>query len=65
MARRPRPAFEEPLNVVCVDGEVVITGPEHLHGAFSVEAALRSAALLERTAELARGDRRPDDAQQP
>lgn len=54
MVRRPRPAFDEPLRAVCVDGEVVITGPEHLHAVFSADAALRSAAILERMAELAR-----------
>ena len=61
MVRRPRPAFEEPLRAVCVDGEVVITGPEHLHAVFSVEAALRSAAILEKMAELARQCEPPEE----
>ncbi|MDB5445460.1 MAG: hypothetical protein JWQ97_777 [Phenylobacterium sp.] len=46
MAGTPRPTFQEPLEVVCVDGEVVVIGPEHMHGSFSVEAAQLSAAIL-------------------
>jgi hypothetical protein len=51
MTRPPRSPFEEPIKVECVDGEVVILGPAHLHGAFSPEAAQDSA---ERLAEMAR-----------
>lgn len=46
MLGRPRPTFQEPLRATTVDNEVVILGPGPIHGAFSLEAARRSATIL-------------------
>jgi len=53
MAREPRPTFKTPLQAERVDGEVVVTGPEHLHGAFSADAARESARILKDLADEA------------
>ena len=45
--------FDEPLRILCVDGEVVVVGPAHMHGAFTTEAARLSAILLAKVAQEA------------
>ena len=45
--------FDEPLRILCVDGEVVVIGPAHMHGAFTTEAARLSAVLLAQVAREA------------
>lgn len=57
MAPHPRPTFEKPLEADCVEGQVVVTGPEHMHGAFTADAAQESAKVLENMAEKARRPR--------
>jgi len=54
MASDPHGPFDEPLKIVWVEGEVVVLGPGHMHGAFTVEAAEVSAARLAQIAEAAR-----------
>jgi hypothetical protein len=63
MAREPRPTFKTPLQAERVDGEVVVTGPEHLHGAFSANAARESARILNDLADEADGQPLPTDDQ--
>lgn len=46
MSRKARQTFEEPLCVGSVDGDVAITGPGHVHGAFTPAAARESAQSL-------------------
>jgi hypothetical protein len=53
MSKPTQEAFEEPLEIICVDGEVVVIGPCHMHGAFTAKAAHQSAAILLRLAEQA------------
>ena len=40
------PSFEEPLEVVLIEGEVVITGPNGFCGSFTPAAAAESARRL-------------------
>ena len=40
------PVHTAPLTAVVVDGEVVLTGPGAMHGAFTPGAAERSAAAI-------------------
>jgi len=54
MTERPSPAFDTPLEATPVDGEVVITGPAHLHAAFTPDAAEESARRLRSAAEIAK-----------
>lgn len=62
MAHTPRPTFQAPLQAQCIEGEVIVTGPEHMHGAFSAEAARQSAKILGELADAAdRPPRAPDD----
>ena len=49
----PRPTYDEPLQTGAIDGEVAITGPGNVHGAFTPEAALRSAEELAEAAKQA------------
>jgi hypothetical protein len=49
--------FQEPLRVVFIDGEVVVVGPAHMHGAFTAEAARLSA---DRLADAARAAQDPE-----
>ena len=55
----PRKTFQEPLQAECIEGQIVVTGPEHLHGAFSAEAARASARILADLADQARGGDQP------
>ena len=57
----PRPTFQEPLQAECVEGQIVVTGPAHLHGAFSVDAARQSAKILEHLAQAAAARDSSDD----
>lgn len=50
---KPRSAFHQPMATNPVDGEVAITGPEHVHGSFTPEAARASADRLNRDADQA------------
>lgn len=55
--------FTEPMQVSVVDGDVVILGPNGVSGAFTVEAARKSAAnLLTAAAEADRTPFTPDEA---
>jgi hypothetical protein len=56
MPRAPEATFDEPMIVVCVEGEVVIIGPAHVHAAFTAEAALLSADRLAAAARAAQGE---------
>lgn len=56
-----RPTFQTPLQAKCVEGQIVVTGPEHLHGAFSAEAARRSARILQDLADEANAAVTDDD----
>jgi hypothetical protein len=44
---------DQPLDVAAVDGDVVITGPDGIHGALTPDAARRSARRLENAASSA------------
>jgi len=55
MASDPHGPFDEPLKIVWIEGEVVVLGPGHMHGAFTLAAAEVSAARLTEIAEAARG----------
>ncbi|MDB5422643.1 MAG: hypothetical protein JWQ29_59 [Phenylobacterium sp.] len=39
-------AFDEPLEITCVEGEVVVTGPDGLHASLTPQAARESARRL-------------------
>jgi hypothetical protein len=60
MSKASRGPFDKPLKVVRVDGEVVVLGPAHMHGAFTAEAARLTAAMLVEMAEERAQDDRPD-----
>lgn len=57
----PRATFKKPLEAACVKGEVVITGPAHMHGAFSAKAARESAELLDALADQAQAASEADE----
>lgn len=54
MDRKRFPAFEDPLKARPIDGEVAITGPAHMHGSMTPEAADASADQLRAVAQAAR-----------
>jgi hypothetical protein len=63
-----RPAFDEPLEVSPVEGEIAITGPDGLCGSFTVQAAIASAQRLLDAVEILTGSPPPGrggEARQP
>ena len=54
MRRKPIPVYRDPFNVRLVDGEVAITGPSHMHGSMTPDAAEESAERLRDVAKSAR-----------
>lgn len=52
-------AYEQPMTVTTVDGEVVVLGPAPLAVALTPEAAEESARRLAAAAEQARRESRP------
>ncbi|RAK52700.1 hypothetical protein [Phenylobacterium deserti] len=55
----PRPTYDKPLEAGAVDGEVAITGPGNVQGAFTPEAALESAQELIEVAKQAEAQEPP------
>ena len=53
MTEPSKPAYDEPMTATPVDGEVAITGPGHIHGSMTPDAAKRSARRLKDVAESA------------
>ena len=48
-----RPAFDEPSEVVVIEGEVVVTGPDSVGVSLTPRAALETSVRLRRAAEEA------------
>jgi hypothetical protein len=57
-----KPTEDQPLEVAAVEGDVVITGPDGIHGALTPDAARRSARRLENAASSAAYSRDSDAA---
>ena len=53
MAMTAKPTEDQPTEILVADGDVVITGPDGVHGSFTPDAARRSARRLENAAGAA------------
>lgn len=62
---KPQPPFDEPMTAKPVDGEVAITGPGHIHGSMTPQAAKDSAAHLQQVASDAEGQSGPTAEEDP
>jgi hypothetical protein len=51
MSGKSQPPFDEPMTAQSVDGEVAITGPGHIHGSMTPQAAKDSADHLKDVAK--------------
>jgi hypothetical protein len=65
MSGKPQPPFDEPMTAKPVDGEVAITGPGHIHGSMTPQAAKVSAAHLQQVASDAEGQDPPRGEDEP
>jgi hypothetical protein len=60
MTQKMKSPIDEPLDVSVVEGEVVVLGPDGLHGSFTAQAARASGdRLIEAAGQAEDGSRSP------
>jgi hypothetical protein len=64
MTAPSQPPFDKPMSATPVEGEVAITGPGHIHGSMTPNAAKDSARRLRRVAEAAEQQPEADDEEE-
>ncbi|MET0295453.1 MAG: hypothetical protein ABW042_10600 [Phenylobacterium sp.] len=67
MTSPAQPPFDQPLDATPIEGEVAITGPGHMHGSMTPQAAKHSAERLRKVADAAeaQGGEAPGDGEAP
>lgn len=65
MTAPPQPPFDRPITATPIEGEVAITGPGHIHGSMTPDAAKRSAEKLKDVAETAERQPAAEDSESP